>query len=146
MRFKRKDFQIRHFLLLPCGGAVIRPSGTRPMMRPNAPLTKAPSVGGTLADNDVTHSPKKSTRRKTVRGRQVVNFPQVKGRIIERVELSISADDYSIDICFQDKTALHFDIDIERCISVTPDYADWKTGNWRSLKRWKPIHSKRFTP
>ena len=94
-----------------------------------------------MADNKRTRSRK---RRKAVPFRQLLKFPQVKGKVIDRVELSLSADDCSIEIRFDDKTALNFDMEQEPGIKVTPDFADWKTGNWKSIKRWRPVHSKSF--
>jgi hypothetical protein len=50
------------------------------------------------------------------------------------------ADGYSsIDVRFQDKTALHFVIDPG--FTLETEHAEWKTGNWRSIKRWPLIHS-----
>jgi hypothetical protein len=30
---------------------------------------------------------------------------------------------------------------IEPSFALETDYADWKTGNWRPIKRWPPIRS-----
>ncbi|MBZ5506927.1 MAG: hypothetical protein LAO78_15840 [Acidobacteriia bacterium] len=38
-----------------------------------------------------------------------------------------------------DKTAVHFVI--EPSFTLDTEYADWKTGNWRPLKRWPLIPS-----
>ncbi len=64
-------------------------------------------------------------------------FPQTKGKIIESIELSASSDEHAIEIRFQDKTALTFDL--ESSVSVMPELADWKTGIYKSLKRWRPL-------
>jgi hypothetical protein len=90
-----------------------------------------------LADNKGTRSRK---RRKERNYRRVVRFPEVRGKIVELVELSVSADDYSLDIRFQDKTALSFEV--EPCVSVMPELSDWKTREYRPVKRWRPVHSK----
>ncbi|MFZ1010320.1 MAG: hypothetical protein WAN65_26010 [Candidatus Sulfotelmatobacter sp.] len=71
---------------------------------------------------------------------RVLRFPQTKGKIIVAVELSASPDYYVVDIRFQDKTALTFAI--EPCVMVMPELANWKTGNYKLLKRWQPIHSR----
>jgi hypothetical protein len=81
-----------------------------------------------LAANKVTRS-----RRR----REVVRFPQAKGKIVADVELSISAEYSVVDIRFQDKTSLTFDL--HPCFQVTPVLADWKTGDYRLLKRWQPV-------
>jgi hypothetical protein len=77
----------------------------------------------------------KSTRSRKRRTRQ---FPQAKGKIIADVELSLSPEYRAVDIRFQDKTSLTFDI--EPCFRITPVLADWKTGDRRLLKRWQPAH------
>jgi hypothetical protein len=89
-----------------------------------------------MAATDDTRSPKRRVRRY----RQVVDFPQVRGKTIERVELSSDVDDYVISIRFQDKTSLDFDI--EAGITTTPEYSDWKTGDQREIRRWRPVRSK----
>jgi hypothetical protein len=89
----------------------------------------------TLAVNKVT----RSRRRKKVPYRRVLSFPQTKGKIIADVELSLSSDYRAVDIRFEDKTALT--LDLAPCFQVTPVLADWKTGDYKLLKRWKPIHS-----
>ena len=91
-----------------------------------------------MAENKVKRSRR---RKKETPLRRVLRFPQVKGKIIDRVELSLSAEDYSIEIRFDDKTALNIDMEPEPGIKVTPDYADWKTGNWKPIKRWRQVHS-----
>ena len=71
------------------------------------------------------------------RRRKVLRFPQIKGKIIADVEVSLSSEYYAVDIRFQDKTSLTFDL--QPCFQVTPVLADWKTGNYKPLKRWKPM-------
>ena len=88
-----------------------------------------------MADDKVT----RSRRRKKVPYRRVFSFPQTKGKIIADVELSLSSDYRAVDIRFEDKTSLTFDL--QPCFQVTPVLADWKTGDYRLLKRWKPILS-----
>jgi hypothetical protein len=90
---------------------------------------------GDMADHKVT----RSHRRKKVPYRRVLSFPQTKGKIIADVELSLSSDYRAVDIRFEDKTSLTFDL--QPCFQVTPVLADWKTGDYRLLKRWKPILS-----
>jgi hypothetical protein len=80
-----------------------------------------------------------STKTKAVPYRRVRTFPQAKGKTIEKIELSVSSDEYTIDVRFQDKTALSFDF--ESSVSVTPELANWKSGSYKPLKRWRPVHS-----
>jgi hypothetical protein len=81
----------------------------------------------------------KSTRSRKGRSRRFPHFPQVKGKILADVELSISSDYRAVDIRFQDKTALT--LCIEPCLQIVPVLADWKTGDYRLLKQWRPVHS-----
>ena len=72
--------------------------------------------------------------------RRVLKFPQTKGKIVERVELDVSSEYYYIEIRFQDKTS--FVLDLEPCVMVYPELVNWKTGNYKPLKRWRPVHSR----
>ncbi len=84
-----------------------------------------------MATSKGTHPRKKRTRR-------FLQFPQVKGKTVESVE--IDPDVEVITILFEDKTALSFDL--EPRLAVFPELSDWKTGNWRGIKRWRPLRSK----
>jgi hypothetical protein len=88
-----------------------------------------------MADNKTT----RSRSGKKVLPRRVLNFPQIKGKIIADVELSLSSDYRAVDIRFEDKTSLT--LSIEPCFQIAPVLADWKTGNYRPLKRWQPVRS-----
>jgi len=67
------------------------------------------------------------------------NFPEVKGKVIEKVELSVESDYYGISIRFQDNTALSFTI--EPSVTVSPVYADWTDGEEKILKEYQPVRS-----
>ena len=71
---------------------------------------------------------------------RVLTFPQAKGKIIERVELSVSSDYSIVEIRFEDKTALVFNL--EPCVRVFSEFVNWKTGNYKPLKRWRPLQSR----
>jgi hypothetical protein len=71
---------------------------------------------------------------------RVLKFPKAKGKIIAKVELSVSSDYYIIEISFQDKTSLCFDL--EPCVSVFPKLVNWKSGDYKPLKYWRPIHNR----
>jgi hypothetical protein len=79
--------------------------------------------------------------RKTTRSRKQPSsyhrFPEVKGKIVELVE--VDQDAQAILIMFTDKTVLGFDIDSNHV--VFPELLNRKTGNWKPLKKWRPIHS-----
>ena len=42
-------------------------------------------------------------------------------------------------IMFKDRTYIAFDV--EPFLRITPDYSDWKTHNYKPLKRWPPLRS-----
>ena len=70
---------------------------------------------------------------------RILKFPQAKGKIVAEVELSISPDYRIIEIVFQDKTSLTFNL--ESCLQVTPEIVSWKSGSYKPMKRWKAVHS-----
>jgi len=72
-------------------------------------------------------------------GRTFYRFEEVKGKPVDFVEVFTAGEYHAIDVRFQDKTALHFIIDPGFILET--DYADWKTGNWRPIKRWPLIRS-----
>ena len=84
-----------------------------------------------MATSKGTHPRKKRTRR-------FLQFPQVKGKTVESVEIGPDVD--VITILFEDKTVLSFDLDPQ--LTVFSELSDWKTGNWRGIKRWRPLRSK----
>jgi hypothetical protein len=82
----------------------------------------------------------RSGRRKAIPYQRVLKFPQAKGKIIAEVELSVSSDYNIIEIVFQDKTSLAFDL--ESCVRVFPELIHWKSGNYKPLRQWRPIQSR----
>ncbi len=72
-------------------------------------------------------------------GRSFYRFEEAKGKAIDYIEFFTMGEYNSIDIAFEDKTAVHFVI--EPRFTLETEYADWKTGNWRPIKRWPLIHS-----
>ncbi len=82
--------------------------------------------------------------RRTRYGRRVVSFPQVKGKTIAAVEFSTMDEENTITLKFHDKTSLSFDLNPEASFSfsILADYADWKTGEYRPIKRWWRIPGK----
>lgn len=83
-----------------------------------------------MAANKVTRSRK---------GRKRPNFSEAKGKIVEGIELKPSENGYSIGIMFQDRTFLSFDV--EPYITVFPELSDWKSKNYKPLKRWPIVRS-----
>jgi hypothetical protein len=78
-------------------------------------------------------------RTKSKPNQRVQKFREAKGKIIAEVELSLSTDYNIIEIVFSDKTSLNFQI--EPCFQVVPEMVNWKSGEYRPVKRWRPVHS-----
>jgi len=75
-------------------------------------------------------------------GRTFYRFEEIKGKPVDFVEVFTAGEYHAIDVRFQDKTALHFVIDPG--FTLETEYADWKSGNWRPIKRWPLIRSAPF--
>jgi hypothetical protein len=69
---------------------------------------------------------------------RIVQFPQVKGRIAEKIELLTSPGWHAITVEFQDKTALSFAL--APGFAVKAAYEERKTGKPR-VKQWPEIRS-----
>ena len=72
-------------------------------------------------------------------GRTFYRFEEVKGKLVDFVEVFTAGENHAIDVRFQDKTSLHFVIDPGFILET--EYADWKTGNWQRIKRWPTLRS-----
>src|SRR6478735_3122035 len=98
------------------------------------------------AGNNVTKkqsakkAPQKGRRapkqRKPLRSR-LVEFPEARGRTVERVELSTDSDFPCVSIRFQDNTDLT--VVIDPWLTFRADYSEWNAGNQKILKRWPPV-------
>ena len=73
---------------------------------------------------------------------RVVKLTKATGKIVADAALYVSSDYYYIEIRFDDKTALVFDV--EPCVRVSSDLADWTTGNYKPIYRLRPVHSRSF--
>ena len=67
-------------------------------------------------------------------------FPEVKGKIVDSVEITADAEYYGITISFQDSTSLTFTF--EPCMVAFPVFAEWKEGEEKILKEYEPVRSK----
>lgn len=94
-----------------------------------------------------TPQPHKPSRRRydlidrSTRLRRVVEFPQMKGRTLEKVEFSTSSDYHAITLFFADKTSLDLEIELEPAFRLQPELMRWKEGNGRRIKGWPAIRS-----
>lgn len=77
-------------------------------------------------------------RRKAPYAR-LVQFPQAKGRTVEKVELSLDSDFRCVSIRFKDKTDLTMVIDT--ALTFQAQYSEWKAGNQKVLKSWPVVRS-----
>jgi hypothetical protein len=71
--------------------------------------------------------------------KRVHKFPKAKGKVVAEVELSISSDYNVIEIVFDDKTSLCFNL--ESRVQIAPELVSWKAGEYKPLKRWRPVLS-----
>jgi len=70
---------------------------------------------------------------------RLVKFPQVRGRTVEKVELSLDSDFHCISIRFKDNTDLT--VVIDTALTFRAEYSKWKAGNQTVLKRWPVVRS-----
>ena len=70
---------------------------------------------------------------------RVVEFPQARGRTVERVKLFVSDGYNCLAIEFADKTDLS--VVIDPGLSFNAEFSDWKTHEQRVLKRFPPVRS-----
>jgi len=66
-------------------------------------------------------------------------FPQMKGRTVEKIEFSSMPDFHNLMITFTDKTSLN--LIIEPYLLIDSHFSDTKNGDQRILKRWPTIRS-----
>jgi hypothetical protein len=85
-----------------------------------------------------TQKPRRSPQRKA-RYSRLVEFPEARGRTVEKVELSTDSDFPCISIRFKDNTDLTFVID--PALTFQADYSGWKDGEQKVLKRWPVFRS-----
>jgi hypothetical protein len=76
-------------------------------------------------------------------GRRFVEFPHMKGRMVEKIELFTMPEYHSITVSFQDKTALA--LVIEPGFLLKADFDDWKSGDARKVRSWPVIASESQT-
>jgi hypothetical protein len=80
-----------------------------------------------------------SKRTKSKPDQRVHKFPKAKGKVVAEVELSISPDYNIIEIVFDEKTSLCFNL--ESRVQIAPELVNWKSGSYKPLKRWRPVLS-----
>ncbi|HEY6253811.1 MAG TPA: hypothetical protein VI685_27965 [Candidatus Angelobacter sp.] len=78
-------------------------------------------------------------RERTLPHRRFVEFPLVKGKIAERVQLFTTTDSNSLAIEFQDQTSLV--LNIEPGITIHAQLMRLEKGELETLAEWPPIKS-----
>jgi len=111
-------------------------SRTQPATRKTPKAKKPKRLPASLRFSETKRG--KTTIRRNI-GRTFYRFEELKGKLVDLVEIFTAGESHSINVRFQDKTALHFSI--EPGFILETEYADVKTGNWRPIKRWPLIHS-----
>jgi hypothetical protein len=91
------------------------------------------------AASKATRKAHRAQAQRKARYPRLVEFPQVRGRTVEMVELNLDSDFHCISIRFQDDTDLTFVID--PALTFRADYSRWKAGEQKMLKRWPPVSS-----
>jgi hypothetical protein len=86
-----------------------------------------------------TRKPRTTLIKKDYPGGKLIEFPGIKGRVLEKVELVTSHDYHCISLCFQRKKTLHLMIDPG--FTLKANFRDWIDGEGRSIKGWPPIVS-----
>ena len=107
-------------------------------LRGRSPITKSTTHELTKSGRAASRPPSSSLDR-------FARFPHSKffyfrpaqGKTIEKVEFSASVDHHDITIWFTNKTSLNFSI--EAGFTLKPEYSDWKSGEQRILRAWRPI-------
>jgi hypothetical protein len=86
-----------------------------------------------------TRKPRSVPKQRKTSYVRLVEFPQARGRTVERVELSADSDFPCVSIRFTDNTDLT--VVIDTALSFQADYSRWKAGNQKILKRWPVFRS-----
>jgi hypothetical protein len=78
-------------------------------------------------------------RERAVDGRRTVEFPQIKGRIVQNVRFYTSADQHTLSVRFRDRTILT--LNFEPGFILRSNLT--KPRNWElhTIKEWPRIHS-----
>lgn len=80
-----------------------------------------------------------SRKMRKLPGRRFIEFPEVKGKIAEKVRFFTAGDFHSVTLEFQDQTALL--LQIEPGFTLFSQFQDVKTGNVKVLKERPPVRS-----
>ena len=83
---------------------------------------------------------KKSNGSTNGHASELADFPEVSGKIVDRIEIHSDHEYYGITVKFVDRTALNFTF--ESAVFAFPVLSDWEDGNEKILKKYKGVRSK----
>src|SRR6266852_2838077 len=72
-------------------------------------------------------------------GRKFIEFPQMKGRTLEKIELFTAPEYHSIDLSFADGTGLA--LKLEPCFALHATFSDPEKEDQEIGEEWLPVHS-----
>ncbi len=112
-------------------------------LQPSAPKHRSPKKSKKReqvpASLRFTETKRGKTTIRRYPGRSFHRFNEVKGKTVDFVEVFVCVDYNCVDVRFDDNTSLTFAI--EPAFTLETEHADWKTGDWRPIKKWPLIHS-----
>lgn len=76
-------------------------------------------------------------QERTLPGRRFVEFPLIKGKVAEKVQLFTSSNTRSLTIEFQDRTSLY--LDLEPGLTVHAQFQELRNGDLHTLAEWPSI-------
>ena len=65
------------------------------------------------------------------------DYPEVVGKIIDRITLTNEEDFRCVSIRFSDRTGIYFEF--ESSLAVKPEFMNWKTGNGKLIKSYPVV-------
>lgn len=71
--------------------------------------------------------------------RRVIEFAEVKGRVLESVLFSTAHDYHALVLEFEDKTSLT--VAIDPCFLVSANFSDISNGTQQVLRKWRKVRS-----
>jgi hypothetical protein len=113
-----------------------------PLAQPRARASHKTSTAGKAESDTSTRRRGRPTSRNACR--ELYRFEEIRNKTVECVEFYTCGEYHCLDVRFQDKTSLVFEI--EPTFTLRADHSDWKTGNWRGIKTWPRIRSRALNP
>jgi hypothetical protein len=68
---------------------------------------------------------------------QIRDYPEVVGKLIDRITLTNEEDFRSVSVQFSDRTAIHFELVLS--LAVRPEFMNWKTGDGKLIKSYPVV-------